>query len=284
MFKSARLTPQELAIIRDRGTEAPFSAELSHAPGSYLCRQCGQALFRAAMQFPSGCGWLSFDNEINGAITRMADGSRTEITCARCRAHLGHVFLGEGFTLNNLRHCVNSLSIEWIADLAIQDTEEAIVAAGCFWGVEYLFKQLAGVLKTEVGYIGGHNDDPCYQDVCSGTTHHVEAIRILYDPHSIDYDAILRYFFEIHDPTQTDGQGPDRGEQYQSVVFYYDEAQQRVAQHLIHILEHKGLAVGTQLKPVSPFWPAETYHQDYYHKTGKAPYCHRYQRLFDISD
>lgn len=163
----------------------------------------------------------------------------------------------------------------------MQDTEEAIFAAGCFWGVEYYFKKLPGVLKTEVGYIGGHLKNPTYEAICSGGTGHYEGIRVLYDPNKISYAEIVKYFFEIHDPTQRDGQGPDRAEQYLSVAFYYDEKQKQTILNLISQLEKKGLNIATKILPVSTFWRAEDYHQAYYTKNGKEPYCHRYTKRFE---
>lgn len=283
--KSASLSPQLLHIIRDKGTEQPFTGEYEEydQPGSYLCRQCGLALFRAQSKFHSGCGWPSFDNEIPDVVIREpdADGRRTEILCARCNAHLGHVFNGEGFTEKNTRHCVNSLSLDFVADTQIKDTAEAIFAAGCFWGVEYYLQKLPGVLKTEVGYTGGKKDNPTYEEVCAKITGHVEAIRVIYDPTKINYQQLTKYFFEIHDPTQTNGQGPDLGEQYLSVVFYYDEEQKKIAERLIAELENKGYKIATRVLPVSIFWRAEQYHQDYYTHKNQQPYCHHYTKRFD---
>lgn len=271
-------------VICHKATEYPFTGsynDLDQA-GTYLCRQCGLALFRAQHKFHSGCGWPSFDQEIAGTVKRLpdADGKRTEILCARCDAHLGHVFSGEGFTANNLRHCVNSVSLDFVADEKIQDTEEAIFAAGCFWGVEYYFKKCPGVLKTEVGYSGGIKENPSYQEVCRGDTHYLEVIRVVYDPQKIAYEALVKYFFEIHDPSQKNGQGPDLGEQYLSAIFYYDDTQKNSAEKVIHILEDKGYQVATKLLPATIFWPAEEYHQDYYRKTQKEPYCHMYTKRF----
>jgi len=285
MIKTASLPDMILQVVQQKGTERPFSGEYDafEEAGTYLCRQCGLALFRSQTKFHSGCGWPSFDEEIAGAVEREtdADGRRTEILCARCHAHLGHVFMGEGFTKNNTRHCVNSLSLDFITDLTVQNTEEGIFAAGCFWGVEYYLQKLPGVLKTEVGYSGGKKKNPTYEEVCAGTTGHYETIRVVYDPDKIAYEQLVKYFFEIHDPTQTNGQGPDLGEQYLSVIFYYDEQQKQIAQKLISMLENKGDAIATKLLPVSTFYRAEKYHQDYYTKTGKQPYCHQYVKKFD---
>jgi|SRR5579862_7817022 len=283
-FKALSLPPTVLAVVGDKGTEPPFSGEYDNfgESGTYLCRQCGLALFRSQTKFHSGCGWPSFDEEIknNIAYKTDADGRRTEILCARCEAHLGHVFSGEKMTPKNTRHCVNSLSLDFVPDLTVEEAEEAIVAAGCFWGVEYLFKQLPGVLKTIVGYTGGHTKSPTYKEVCAGHTGHYEAIRILYDPAKLNYRAVIKYFFEIHHPGQTDGQGPDRGAQYRSAIFYFNDEQKNIALEVIEELTSLGYAVATQLLPVNTFWPAEAYHQDYYAKTGHTPYCHTYEKKF----
>lgn len=283
-FKSASLTPFQLSIIRDKGTEHPFTGEYESFDegGTYLCRQCGLALFRAQTKFHSGCGWPSFDQEIAGTIIQRPDpdGKRTEIICARCEGHLGHVFHGEYFTAKNTRYCVNSFSLDFVNDLTVLDTEEAIFAAGCFWGVEYYFKKLPGILKVEVGYSGGHQLNPSYDMVCSGLSGHFEVVRVLYDPHRLNYKQVAKYFFEIHDPTQMNGQGPDLGEQYLSVIFYFNNVQKNVATQLIMLLKQNGYDVATVLRPVSVFWPAEKYHQNYYQKTGKQPYCHHYEKRF----
>jgi len=283
-FKSASLPDWVLAVVADKGTERPFSGEYDNFgdSGTYLCRRCGLALFRSSTKFHSGCGWPSFDEEVEGSVVRQtdADGQRSEILCARCHAHLGHVFSGEGFTPNNTRHCVNSLSLDFVPNLTVKDTREAIFAGGCFWGVEALFKKLPGVLKTEVGYSGGHKKHPTYEEVCAGGTGHYEAVRVVYDSSQLSDEALMKFFFEIHHPEQGDGQGPDRGEQYRSVIFFYDDEQKQVAIKLIAELAKLGIHATTQVLPVSTFWPAEKYHQDYYAKTGHAPYCHVYEKKF----
>lgn len=283
-FKESSLPTDMLAIIKDKKTERPFTGEYNEfdEPGTYLCRFCGLALFRAKEKFHSGCGWPSFSEEIPNAILRLADkdGFRTEILCARCHAHLGHVFLGEKLNAKDTRHCVNSLSLDFVPNEMVLDSEEAIFAGGCFWGVEHYFKRLPGVLKTEVGYSGGEKEYPTYNDVCSGRTGHYEVIRVLFDPKKISYETLAKFFFEIHDPTQANGQGPDLGSQYLSVAFYYTPEQKQVLLKLIEELKQKGYNVVTKVLPVKTFWSAEGYHQDYYAKTGKLPYCHVYQKRF----
>ena len=150
----------------------------------------------------------------------------------------------------------------------------AIFAGGCFWGVEYYMQHIPGVLGTTVGYIGGNQKNPSYEQVCSKKTGHVEAIEILYDPAKVSYEKLARTFFEIHDPTQVNRQGPDVGEQYSSIIFYLNKEQKEIAEKLIQILKKNGYHVVTQLKKAGTFWKAENYHQDYYVKKGGTPYCH----------
>jgi peptide methionine sulfoxide reductase msrA/msrB len=277
--KTASLTPVAKRIICDKATEYPHTGAYNQVmrQGTYLCRRCGLALFRGSSQFSSGCGWPSFDEDVVQAVKQVSDsdGLRMEILCARCDAHLGHVFTGEYFTEKNLRHCVNSAAIDFVEDSQVLDTEEAIMAGGCFWGVDHFLQLIPGVLRVEVGYTGGSVSEPSYEQVCQGNTGHYEAVRVLYDKDKTDYHQILKRFFEIHDPTQKNGQGPDLGQQYQSAVFYYNQEQLAEAEILVQMLRKRGYQVATHLLPVQAFWPAEDYHQDYYAKHRKAPYCHQ---------
>ena len=159
--------------------------------------------------------------------------------------------------------------------------EKAIFAGGCFWGVEHLMKEQDGVLETTVGFIGGHVKDPTYEQVVSHTTGHVEAVEITFDSEKVSYEKLAKLFFEIHDPTQVGRQGPDIGEQYSSVIFYTDGKQKKIAEKLIDILKEKGLNVVTELSEAGEFYKAEDYHQKYYDKNGKQPYCHIYAKRFD---
>lgn len=284
MFKSASLTPFQASVLLSKSTEHPFSGEYADTEidGTYLCRLCGQALFRASNKFHSGCGWPSFDADITGAVTKLpdADGRRTEIVCSRCNGHLGHVFNGEGFTPLNTRHCVNSAALDFVRDTQVQDTDEIILAAGCFWGVEYYLQKLAGVLLTQVGYCGGSKDYPTYQEVCGKTTGHLEVVRIIFDKSKLDLETLLKYFFEIHDPTQTNGQGPDIGNQYLSAIFCYNQEQKDIAQSVMGLLGANGYEIATQILDAATFWLAEDYHQDYYSRQGTLPYCHGYTKRF----
>lgn len=279
------LTPEEKRVIVDKGTEMPYSGRYYKFDdeGTYLCRQCGAPLYRSSDKFDAGCGWPSFDDALPGAVQRSrdADGRRTEITCARCGGHLGHVFEGEGFTAKNTRHCVNSVSMAFrpAAEEPVK-TDTAIFAGGCFWGVEHLLAQMPGVLDVESGYTGGATENPTYQQVCSHRTGHAEAVRVVFDPAKVSYEKLTRLFFEIHDPTQEGRQGPDIGDQYRSEIFYNSPEQEAVARKLIGELKTKGYDVTTEVTPAGKFWPAEEYHQDYYRKKGTQPYCHFYTKRF----
>lgn len=273
------LTPEEKRVIIDKGTEHPFTGKYTNnkVQGVYTCKQCGSPLYRSEDKFNSECGWPSFDDEIAGAIKRVPDkdGRRTEIICAHCGGHLGHVFVGERFTNKNVRHCVNSISMEFIPS-----TKEAFFAGGCFWGVEHLLQQQKGVLSVESGYMGGKVKNPSYDEVSTGKTGHAETVRVIYDPSQIDYTTLVKLFFEIHDPTQENHQGPDFGNQYRSEIFFSTPEEKTIIHKLIKELKVKGYNVVTQVTTASKFYPAETYHQDYYLKTGKQPYCHKYTKRF----
>jgi len=286
------LTPEETRVIVDKGTERPFSGKYYNfnEDGTYTCRRCGAELYRSKDKFDAGCGWPSFDDAVPGAVKRTldADGHRIEITCARCGAHLGHVFEGEGFTPKNTRYCVNSISLGFepaaanptAATMPTTSTQTAYFAGGCFWGTEYLLSQFKGVVSARVGYMGGHTDSPTYEQVCSGKTGHAETVEVEFDPAKVSYEEVAKYFFEIHDPTQVNRQGPDVGTQYRSEVFYVNDAQKKTAEKLIGILKDKGYDVATTVAPAGTFWAAEKYHQDYYAHNGKEPYCHIYQKRF----
>lgn len=277
------LTPEEKYVIIDKGTERPFTGEYYnfHEKGTYTCKQCGAPLYKSSDKFDSHCGWPSFDDAIPGAVKRQpdADGKRTEIVCARCGAHLGHVFEGEGFTPKNTRYCVNSISMNFIPEKN-KKTETAIFAGGCFWGVEYLMEKQPGVISVESGYIGGKTQNPTYEEVCSHTTGHAEAVKITFDPTETTYETLAKLFFEIHDPTQVNRQGPDIGDQYRSEIFYTTPTQKEIAEKLIDTLKNKGYKVVTKVTPATTFWPAENYHQDYYERKGTKPYCHTYTKRF----
>ena len=280
-----KLTPEEEAVIVYKGTERPFTGKYNNSSekGTYTCKRCNAPLYRSDDKFKSECGWPSFDDEIVGAVKRIADpdGMRTEIVCANCGAHLGHVFIGEEFTKKNTRHCVNSISLNFIPGSSqMVKSDTAIFAGGCVWGTQYYMQKIPGVISTEVGYIGGQGDDPTYQEVCSHTTGYAEGVMVVFDPEKTNYETVAKMFFEIHDPTEVNRQGPDIGDQYRSVVFYKNPEQKLVAQQLIDQLKKTGYKVATQLVEASKFWKAEEYHQNYYIKENGSPYCHKYVKRF----
>ncbi len=297
------LTKAEAHIIRDKGTERPYTGKYwkFSGEGVYLCRQCGAPLYTSKSKFRSECGWPSFDDEIDGAVIRKpdADGRRTEIICAKCNGHLGHVFLDEGYTEKNTRHCVNSMSLVFrtaeemkkaaakaaasaTTKPAAKVTGEAIFAGGCFWGVEHLFEKAPGVISAESGYIGGQAKNPTYEQICTGRTGHAEAVRVVFDPAKTSYEVLAKLFFEIHDPTTVNRQGPDVGTQYRSAVFYKDDQQKKTAEKLIGQLAKKGYKVATEVKKATEFYPAEQYHQDYLVKHPERPACHIRTPRFEI--
>jgi peptide methionine sulfoxide reductase msrA/msrB len=295
-MKYNELSQEEKRVILHKGTQRAFTGKYYNHKGDgiYHCKQCNAPLYKSNSKFDSGCGWPSFDDAIKGAVKELpdADGRRVEIVCANCDGHLGHVFRGEQFTPKNTRHCVNSISINFEEDkklnpLPLQNDQEksvelkkAYFAAGCFWGVEYHFEHFPGVVSAVSGYMGGDMPNPDYNSVCTGLTGHLEVVEVTYDPTMVDFEILAKLFFEIHNPEQENGQGPDIGSQYLSAIFYNDAQEEQIAQRLIDKLESKGLKVATKLYPMTTFYKAEEYHQDYYDKTGKAPYCHTYTKRF----
>ncbi|HVX58879.1 MAG TPA: peptide-methionine (S)-S-oxide reductase MsrA [Candidatus Saccharimonadales bacterium] len=152
---------------------------------------------------------------------------------------------------------------------------QAIFAAGCFWGVQYYFDQVPGVVGTVVGYIGGHVDHPSYEQVCAHTTGHAEAVSIDFDPTKVSYETLLKQFFRMHDPTQLNRQGPDIGDNYRSAIFYLDNDQKKEAEALIDQLNKSEFdgKIATTLEKAGKFWPAEDYHQKFTERTGQGM-CH----------
>ena len=266
----SKLTPEEKHILKDKGTEAPFTGEYNEhfEAGIFICRACDNPLYESNTKFNSGCGWPSFDDEIEGAITHYEDLSggqiRTEICCKKCDGHLGHIFVGEQITAKDTRHCVNSLSIRFKAYSKLQ---RATFGAGCFWSVEKLFKATEGVYLSSVGYMGGDTDIPTYKEVCTGTTNHAEVVDLYFNPKKISYSELLTIFWKNHNPTTLNRQGVDSGTQYRSVVFYHNQQQQKQAEQLkIAQQVHFENDIVTQIVSSEKFYRAEEYHQNYLKK------------------
>ncbi len=283
--KYKTLTSEEERVIVYKGTERPFTGQYNDftEEGFFNCKRCDAALYKSDDKFDGHCGWPSFDDEIPGSIKRVldADGRRTEILCANCGAHLGHIFEGEQFTDKNIRHCVNSISLSFVAmKIPAENYETAYFASGCFWGTQYHFQKKEGVISTEVGYMGGHKENPSYEQVCTGNTGHAETTKVVFDSKKISYKELSKLFFETHDQGQLNRQGPDIGTQYRSVIFYTSENERKTAEKLMDELRKKGFAVATELTPATTFWIAEDYHQNYYEQKGGSPYCHIYQKKF----
>ena len=266
------LTFEEKHILKDKGTEAPFTGEYNEhfEAGIFICRACDNPLYESNTKFNSGCGWPSFDDESEGAITHYEDLSggrvRTEICCKKCDGHLGHVFVGEQITAKDTRHCVNSLSIRFKAYSKLQ---KATFGAGCFWSVEKLFKATEGVYLTSVGYMGGDTDNPTYKEVCTGTTNHVEVVDLYFNAEKVSYFILLNLFWANHNPTTLNRQGFDNGTQYRSIVFYHNEQQLiEVEQSIKEQQENLENEIVTQVIDSSTFYRAEEYHQNYLNKNN----------------
>lgn len=280
------LTDEERRILLNHGTEAAFCGTLldNKMEGTYTCRLCELPLFSSETKFTSGTGWPSFYAPVSkDHLAYIEDNSfgmrRVEIRCARCDGHQGHVF-EDGPKPTGLRFCLNSASLKFyekgdeMPEAAKPiETETAYFAGGCFWGVEDRFQHLEGVIDAASGYQGGHVDNPTYKQVCYTDTGHAESVRVIYDPAKISYDDLLAKFFEFHNPSQLNRQGPDVGTQYRSAIFPVDDAQKAKAEAFIAAQNAEGKWAGrvvTRVEPMAPFYEAEDYHQDYNAKHGRS--------------
>lgn len=273
-MKYNELNNEEKRIILNKGTEAPFSGEFCDykEKGFYYCKQCNQALYRSSDKFDSNCGWPSFDDDISGSIKyKNEDDGRVEISCSNCGGHLGHIFKNERFTDKNTRHCVNSISLDFIEE---ENTlyKKAYFAGGCFWGIEYKLDKQDGVLQAKSGYMGGESINPSYEEVCSGLSGHLEVVEVLYDDKIISYENLVQLFFKIHDPEQENGQGVDIGSQYLSAIFYQNKEEKDIIEKIIKNLEDNKYKIATKLIFQDVFYEAEQHHQSYYKLKEQKPY------------
>ena len=285
---ASKLDPEAYKITQKSGTEAPFCGTLldNKKTGVYTCIVCGLPLFSSEHKFKSGTGWPSFYQEFDPThVAREVDNSlgmvRTEITCARCGAHLGHLF-DDGPEPTGERHCLNSASLVFYekgeqrpAASSPVKMATAYFAGGCFWGIEHYFQMGDGVINATSGYMQGIVENPNYKQIVYEETGHAETVKVVFDPDRISSQRLLEAFFDMHDPTQLNRQGPDVGDQYRSGVWYVNDDQKTEIEAFVAKLSASGRfnrPIVTQVDKAEKFWLAEDYHQDYIAKTGRA--CH----------
>ena len=299
-----KLSAEQFEITQQCGTEPPFKNAYwnNHKPGIYVDVVSGEPLFSSLAKFDSGTGWPSFTHAIEkSGITEKQDsrfGSiRTEVRSKGADSHLGHLFDDGPADKGGMRYCINSASLKFIpveemekagygkylapfiaaGVIKASQHETAILAGGCFWGMEEVLRQVPGVTKTSVGYSGGKAEKPTYHDICTGTTGHAEAIEIEFDPTKLSYEGLLGYFFRMHDPTTLNRQHNDVGTQYRSAIFYNSEEQKKTAEAVkakLDAAKKFKRPITTEITQASKFYPAEDYHQKYLVKNPGGYNCH----------
>ncbi|HMP84979.1 MAG TPA: bifunctional methionine sulfoxide reductase B/A protein, partial [Verrucomicrobiota bacterium] len=304
-----KLTPEQFAVTQQCGTEPPFRNAYwnNHKPGIYVDVVSGEPLFSSLDKFDSGSGWPSFTKPLKGTdIVEKKDTAhgmvRTEVRSKMADSHLGHVFDDGPADKGGMRYCINSASLKFIPVEEMEkagygqylepfiaaglikksEREAAILAGGCFWGMEEIIRKIPGVLSTTVGYTGGKTAKVTYQAVCTGTTGHAEAVRIEFDPAVLSYETLLDYFFRMHDPTTLNRQHNDVGTQYRSAIFYTSDAQRRTAEAVKARWDKSGKfkrPIVTEITAAPAFHVAEDYHQKYLIKNPGGYNCHVLQDL-----
>ncbi|MCB0570624.1 MAG: bifunctional methionine sulfoxide reductase B/A protein [Phaeodactylibacter sp.] len=273
----ALLAPEQFRIMRQKGTERAFTGEHCSIfePALYGCACCGNWLFDSREKFESGTGWPSFTQPVTeNAIQYELDHSfgmrRVEVMCNVCDAHLGHVF-PDGPMPSGLRYCINSASLKKVSTTGLRT---ATFAGGCFWCTEAIFSELKGVENVLSGYSGGTPETATYEQVCSGTTGHAEAVQVVFNQEEISYESLVRMHLLTHDPTTPNRQGADRGPQYRSAIFYHDDEQKAAAEIVIAELDAEfDDPIVTELTPFEAFYRAEEYHQEFYSRNPANRYC-----------
>lgn len=297
-----RLTPEQYHITQEGGTERPFENAYwkNKEPGIYVDIVSGEPLFSSLDKFDSGTGWPSFTRPlVVDNIVRRADFAygmlRMELRSAGADSHLGHVFDDGPPEQGGRRYCINSAALRFIPMDRLEEEgygefrslfrneassaarEIALLAGGCFWGVEEILRNVPGVVDTVVGYTGGDFDKPTYEDIKTGRTGHAEAVRVEFDPSRTSYEAILEVFFRLHDPTTLNQQGNDRGTQYRSAIFALDDEQRKLAEAVKERVARSGkwsAPIVTEVVKAGTFYEAENYHQDYLQRNPHGYNCH----------